>query len=142
MDTNILLEKLWNNSDKDETTGCWLYNGALDRGGYGTIHYQDKQISTHRISAYLYLGFNLESEMWILHIRECPHRNCWNPDHLYVGTPRENTADMDSKGREKRGRYKTHCPKGHEYTPENTRLDKRGCQNCRECNRLRYHVNR
>ena len=27
----------------------------------------------------------------------------------------------------------THCPRGHEYTPSNTRIDKKGCKCCRAC---------
>ncbi len=30
-------------------------------------------------------------------------------------------------------RTQTHCKRGHEFTPENTRLDKRGCRVCRQC---------
>ena len=40
---------------------------------------------------------------------------------------------------------KNHCPTGHEYTPENTKLGKNGGRWCRECHRIdarkRYHEN-
>lgn len=34
---------------------------------------------------------------------------------------------------------KTHCPRGHEYTVQNTRYGKNGDRNCRACGRERYH---
>ena len=132
-----IIKKLEENTTK--IAGCWLFEGPLDGQGYGAIRYDGKQVGVHRLSAHLFLGFNLDSDMWILHKRECPNKNCWNPEHLYIGTPKENTRDFDIDGRPKRGRYKTHCPQGHEYTPENTRIDKKGAQTCRECNRLRYY---
>lgn len=32
---------------------------------------------------------------------------------------------------------KTHCPRDHEYTPENTALNNRGQRFCRECSRIK-----
>jgi hypothetical protein len=61
-----------------------------------------------------------------LHIDHlCRNRACCHPDHLEAVTPRENVR------RGVRSQV-THCPKGHEYTPENTKV-KRGRRNCRAC---------
>jgi hypothetical protein len=46
------------------------------------------------------------------------------------------------KGRGAHHAAKTHCKQGHEYTPENTRLDKRGCRICRTCTRARKKKHR
>jgi len=58
--------------------------------------------------------------------RGCRYRDCLEPTHLEAVTHQENTARFK--------RRITHCPKGHEYTPENTYMY-RGKRNCRECNR-------
>lgn len=36
----------------------------------------------------------------------------------------------------------THCIKGHEYTPENTRINKKGARECRECMNIRNAARR
>ncbi len=132
-----LLQILEMNTVK-EPNGCWLWQGGKNSQGYGYVQIDYIQFAVHRLSAYIHHGLTLIiKEELALHKTECPNKNCWNPDHLYVGTHQENTRDMDSLGRAKRGRYKTHCPKGHEYTPENTRIDKKGAQVCKTCNRNR-----
>ena len=70
----------------------------------------------------------------------CDTPSCGNPEHLFVGTHQENVADMMGKGRFK-GRAalnaaKTHCPQGHEYTPENTYLYG-GMRSCKTCSNER-----
>lgn len=76
--------------------------------------------------------------------------NCWNPEHLYTGTQLYNVRDTIERGnRFNPSSMKTHCPKGHEYTLENTyktKDNKRVCKECRKVinkrnndrNRIRY----
>lgn len=79
--------------------------------------------------------------MLILHIRECPNKNCWNPNHLYEGTHRDNVLDSVAIGTHnfvQPERITTHCPQGHEYTPENTAINSNsGKKYCKQCNRIR-----
>jgi ribosomal protein L40E len=63
-----------------------------------------------------------------LHHR-CGNKLCWNPAHL--------TLLSASEHRREHGRLITHCPHGHEYTPENTVLEN-GSRACRECKRIRH----
>lgn len=72
----------------------------------------------------------------------CDNPRCVRLDHLFLGTNRDNQRDVVSKGRHRESR-KTHCPQGHEYTPENTYRPpsaptQRHCRTClRERNKIR-----
>ena len=94
------LDRLWMKSKIDENTGCWLWLGATDgRKGYGRIRFNKKKISTHRLSAHLYLKLDLfDKILRALHKHICPNKNCWNPEHLYIGTDRDNSKDAIESG--------------------------------------------
>ncbi len=60
----------------------------------------------------------------------CPHRACIELEHLAVKPIEDNVrASANWYGN------KTHCKYGHEFTPENTYIEKGGGRNCRECHR-------
>ena len=61
---------------------------------------------------------------------ECQHRRCCNPDHLEAQSPSENTLAQNHHARNR-----THCPRGHEYSPENTYVGPDGKRRCRTCKR-------
>lgn len=73
--------------------------------------------------------------------KHCLHRRCVNPAHLEPVTHAENNrrrhdlSEVAAATIGARQRTKTHCPQSHEYTPENTYVDKRGSRNCRACRR-------
>lgn len=80
----------------DETTGCWIYTRKGNHP-YGRMYYKSKPYNVHRLSAFLYMGFDLDDPMQVNHRRECPNKYCFNPEHLYVGTQKENMDDRVSK---------------------------------------------
>ena len=105
----------------------------------------DNQVhKVHRISAKLYLNYDLnDKEHDVLHNLTCFHKNCWNPEHLHIGTHADNMRDSWLSGTStNQNKLKTHCKNGHEFTPENTYNTNRGKRLCKICeserNRKQY----
>ena len=80
--------------------GCWLWTGCKDKGGYGFIRHQGKNQRAHRISLFLQ-GQVVPADLQVLH--HCDNPSCVNPQHLYVGTNRDNQQDAVKRGRHRSG---------------------------------------
>jgi hypothetical protein len=82
--------------ERREISGdCWLYTGILKKG-YGRMGYRGRMVAAHRV-AYEILKGPIPVGLYVCH--KCDVRNCFNPDHLFLGTHQDNMADMVSKGR-------------------------------------------
>lgn len=81
--------------------GCWLWPGRLMNKGYGETSFRGKHMLIHRIAWILWHG-EIPNGLWVLH--DCDTRQCCNPEHLFLGTAKDNTDDMMSKGRNKANR--------------------------------------
>jgi hypothetical protein len=119
---------------------CWLYQGSLSEG-YARVYHKNRLEFLHRLIAKLKLNYDLNSELYVLHQIWCFNKNCWNPEHLYIGTQADNVLDQKRVGTfrnvtAEKEKLKTHCPQGHEYTLENTQWQGNK-RKCRECSRLR-----
>lgn len=68
--------------------------------------------------------------LFVLH--KCDVRSCVNPDHLFLGTPKDNALDMVQKKRHRADKI-THCPEGHPYSGENLWTSKAGGRLCLIC---------
>lgn len=64
----------------------------------------------------------------------CDNSKCLNPDHLFVGTQKDNMQDKISKGRDP-NKAKTHCKNGHPFSGDNLIIRKDGARSCRQCMR-------
>jgi len=104
MDKDLIHKQLQKHTIVDGTTGCWLWTGSLSKGGksegYGRIAIRRTVYYVHRLSAYIYLDMPISKNIdrytknyQALH--KCANKNCWNPDHLYVGTHGDNMNDRD-----------------------------------------------
>lgn len=97
----ILEERLLANREINDD-GCWLWTksglGHMDYGqtSYPGLDYH-RNLLVHRVAAWLWLGFDLDSHMCVLH--RCDVPRCFNPAHLFVGTRADNQRDMKEKGR-------------------------------------------
>lgn len=85
----------------EPTSGCWLWLGALNNRGYGVFArsaygHAGQVTYAHRFSLARQLG-ELPEGACALHT--CDNRACVNPDHLYPGSKKDNTADMLRRGR-------------------------------------------
>lgn len=85
----------------NNATGCWEWIGCK-RGGYGrtTIGSRKdgtrKTITAHRLSYLIFHG-EIPEKMEVCH--RCDNPSCINPDHLFVGTRKDNVDDRERKGR-------------------------------------------
>jgi hypothetical protein len=94
--------------------GCWDWTGYRFNG-YGHFWWAKHTGPAHRFAFEVIGGTTIPDGLTIDHL--CRNRRCVNPDHMEPVTRGENARRGDAGIV---GRLKTHCPHGHEYTPENT----------------------
>lgn len=105
-----------------DANGCWVWQGTLGTKGYGQTGYRGTTMHVHRAMYMLVHGTRLRIDQLVCH--SCDNRPCCNPDHLWLGDARLNSHDSTAKGRH-HNQLRTHCPRGHELTPENVYIKKR-----------------
>ncbi len=79
-----------------DQSGCWLWRASsCFADGYGHFSY-GKGTRAHRAAWLLWKG-EIPDGLFVCH--KCDVRNCVNPDHLFLGTCKDNIMDCVSKGR-------------------------------------------
>ncbi|MGW4406574.1 hypothetical protein ACWEJ6_21270 [Nonomuraea sp. NPDC004702] len=109
--------------------GCWEWTRGRQLAGYGYFNMGGRSLLAHRASLMLWAPDMEINGLQVDHL--CRNKPCVNPWHLEPVTQVENLR--------RQGEAITHCPRGHEYTPENTyRSPKQPrCRRCVTCARER-----
>lgn len=92
----IRIKELYENNVIRNEVGCWEWKSVPSKQ-YGSIFYgKYKSLGAHQASWMIHHG-DIPEGMWVLH--HCDSRRCSRPDHLFLGTPKDNAHDMQNKGR-------------------------------------------
>lgn len=83
-------------SKVDRSGECWLWTASVNVSGYGQVNFGKTMRRAHRI-AWMLMNGPVPVDLCVLH--RCDNRRCVRPDHLFLGTRPDNTADMVAKGR-------------------------------------------
>lgn len=125
-----LPERFWSKTrieDAGYKTACLMWTAYVHPSGYGRLHWQGTLRYAHRV-AYEVLVGPIPEGLVLDHL--CRNRACVNVTHLEVVTNRVNILRGETLMAANVA--KTHCPQGHEYTPENT-VQRDGGRHCAIC---------
>lgn len=132
-------ERFWDLVITEPNCGCFIWGGAIvndfykkGNGGYGIftirVEGKSKNVLAHRWAYERFIG---PLGAGLVPDHKCRVRSCVNPAHLEAVTQKVNVRR--GVGPCAVNAAKTHCKRGHEFTPENTWYEKNGARHCRTC---------
>jgi hypothetical protein len=89
-------ELIERHASPEPNSGCWLWDGYLNKYGYGRLGRNRSERGAHRLAYRVYRGL-IPRGLLVLH--SCDMPCCVNPDHLFLGTHADNSKDCKAKGR-------------------------------------------
>lgn len=115
--------RLWSKVEKGD--GCWVWTGTVNSDGYGQLWTNHRHTKVHRLAWELKNG-PIPAGLFVCH--HCDNRRCVRPEHLFLGTNRDNMKDAGAKGRFQHQRWTAPCVNGHAPDARDTQ--------CAECQDL------
>ncbi len=85
---------------------CWTWVASTDKEGYGNFKVKRKRCRAHIVSWEIHKG-RIPAGMCVLH--KCDNPPCIRPEHLFLGSVKDNSADMVTKGRSTKGTRNPHA---------------------------------
>lgn len=139
-DLEQLLAAAWGRMQpyiEKQEDGCWVWKGGKS-GSYGRVAFGPRSERVHRV-AWAVANGKWPHGMHVHH--ECRNRVCVNPAHLQALDAGAHSLISSSEDFPEETHYsrvlkaRTHCPRGHAYTPQNTYVNAKGYRACRACGR-------
>lgn len=96
LELKTVRERLEENYLVNEKNGCWEWMGMINKAGYGRITIKQKKYLVHRAAYQEFIGLTPNN---LLVCHKCDNPKCINPDHLFLGTHKDNGEDKTKKGR-------------------------------------------
>jgi HNH endonuclease len=101
-----LPSRFWDKVAIRSPSDCWEWRGGLKGIGYGVFGLEGKSYAAHRL-AWMEVHGPIAEGLFVCH--SCDNPKCCNPEHLFLGTPRDNVVDAMAKKRHSHGEKHGHA---------------------------------
>jgi len=94
---SIVRDRFWSKVNIMGDNDCWEWTACVSNStGYGAFKSHGKKTDAHRFVYEMLNGEINNSKLFVCH--KCNNKKCVNPNHLYLGSPKDNVYDMIRNG--------------------------------------------